>query len=165
MMRQRPQRQALRRRRDLPGARQGVLGALDQRAERHTAGTGRLAPAALHAGLDEAHEAVIDRRAELHQLLAAGASFVLNVLAADQEEVSRRFAADERNRFHGMVVHASGGGLPVLGGVAAHFECAAYGQFPAGDHTVFLGLVTGGAVSELKPLLHYRGGYAAMMDG
>lgn len=107
----------------------------------------------------------VDRRAELHPFLADGAGFVLNVLAADQEDVSRRFAADEHDRFDNLAVHQSGGGLPVLDGIAAHIECAWHGKFPTGDHTAFLGLVTGGATTDRKPLLHYRGGYGALVDG
>jgi len=30
----------------------------------------------------------------------------------------------------------------------------------AGDHTMYLGLVTGGSVTDGRPLLYYRGGYA-----
>jgi len=31
-----------------------------------------------------------------------------------------------------------------------------------GDHTVFFGLVTGGAVTDRTPLLYYRGGYSSL---
>ena len=36
---------------------------------------------------------------------------------------------------------------------------------PAGDHTVFIGIVTGGSVTDRKPLLYYRGGYASLSSG
>lgn len=106
----------------------------------------------------------VDRRADLHPLLEARAAFALNVLASDQEDLSRRFAAEERDRFAGLTVRASAGGLPLLDGIAGHIECAWHSMFPSGDHTAFLGVVTGGAVHDRKPLLHYRGGYAALAD-
>lgn len=106
----------------------------------------------------------VDRRAELHPLLEERLPFVLNILAADQEELSRRFAAEERDRFAGLVLHRSAGGLPVLDGVAAHVECSWHSKFPTGDHTAFLGLVTSGVQSDRKPLLHYRGGYGSLVD-
>jgi len=121
---------------------------------------GMTATAVTSASLDPPLVLVcVDHRAELHEFLDEGVPFVLNVLADDQEDVSRRFAADERDRFHGLEVHESAAGLPVLDGVAAHVECEWHGKFPTGDHTAFLGLVTGGAVNDRSPLLHYRGGY------
>ena len=44
----------------------------------------------------------VDRTHDMHAALAAAEHFVLNVLAADQEALSRRFAGDEENRFDGV---------------------------------------------------------------
>ena len=127
---------------------------------------GMTASAVTSASLDPPLVLVcVDRQAELHPLLEQGLPFVLNVLAAGQEELSRRFADEEHDRFAGLVLRDSGGGLPVLDGIAAHVECEWYAKFPSGDHTAYLGLVTGGAVSERKPLLHYRGSYHGLADG
>jgi flavin reductase (DIM6/NTAB) family NADH-FMN oxidoreductase RutF len=106
----------------------------------------------------------VDRKHDIHPLLEARQPFALSVLAAEQEDVSRRFAADQGDRFAGVAYHEVGNGLPVLDGVAAHIECEWHSSLPAGDHTVFLGKVTGGDVSERRPLLHYRGGYTALVD-
>ena len=106
----------------------------------------------------------VDRRHEMHAALEAGRYFVLNVLAADQEALSRRFAADTApsDRFDGVGYHDNERGLPVLDGVLASIECEKTNAVVAGDHTVFFGLVTGGAVTERRPLLYYRGGYATL---
>lgn len=126
---------------------------------------GMTASAVTSASLDPPLVLVcVDQRAELHPLLEERRSFVLNVLAADQEALSRRFAADEHDRFAGLVLRESAGGLPVLDGVAAHIECEWYGRFPTGDHTAFLGRVTGGAATERRPLVHYRGGYGSVAE-
>lgn len=126
---------------------------------------GMTASAVASASLDPPLVLVcVDQRAELHPLLESRVPFVLNVLAADQETLSRRFAADESDRFSGVAFHANAAGLPLLDGAVAHVECDWYGMFPSGDHTAFLGLVTGGAVSEQRPLLHHRGGYATLAD-
>ena len=61
VMGQQLQRQPLAPCRDTLRRRQGVLGALDQPAERHAARARRLAPAALHARLHEPDEVVVDR--------------------------------------------------------------------------------------------------------
>ena len=106
----------------------------------------------------------VDRRHEMHAAMEASGHFVLNVLAADQEALSRRFASDAApgDRFDGVGYRDNERGLPVLDGVLAHIECEKTNAVAAGDHTVFLGLVTGGAVTERRPLLYYRGGYAAL---
>lgn len=106
----------------------------------------------------------VDERAELHPLLKQRVPFVLNVLAADQEALSRRFAAEEGDRFAGVPFRTTAAGLPLLVGVVAHIECEWHSSFRAGDHTVFVGMVTGGATSDGRPLLHYRGGYGALVD-
>ncbi len=106
----------------------------------------------------------VDRGHEMHAALAAAPHFVLNVLAADQEALSRRFAADEPNRFMGVGFHPNKQGIAVLDGVLAHIECEKQTAIPAGDHSVFIGLVVGGTVTEGRPLLYYRGGYAGLRE-
>jgi flavin reductase (DIM6/NTAB) family NADH-FMN oxidoreductase RutF len=99
---------------------------------------------------------------DMHAALQTAAHFILNVLAADQEALSRRFAADDLERFDGVGYRESRHGLPVLDGVLASIECDKQGEVPGGDHTVFFGLVTGGSVTDRSPLLYYRGGYAGL---
>jgi flavin reductase (DIM6/NTAB) family NADH-FMN oxidoreductase RutF len=104
----------------------------------------------------------VDRKNDMHDALVAAAHFAINILAADQEALARRFAAVEANRFDGVGYREGRHGVPLIDGVLAHIECAKHGAVPGGDHTVFFGLVTGGEVSERRPLLYYRGGYASL---
>lgn len=103
----------------------------------------------------------VDRGHEMHAALQSSRHFVLNVLAADQEALSRRFAAEAHDRFDGLAYREDPRGLPILDGALAHIQCEKTNAVPAGDHTVFFGLVTGGSVTDRQPLLYYRGGYAA----
>ena len=107
----------------------------------------------------------VDRHHEMHEAMQAARHFVVNVLAADQEAVSRRFAGTDENRFDGIRYHTSTQGIPVLDGVLGSIECLKQAAFPGGDHTVFFGLVVGGGVSDRRPLLYYRGGYASLDGG
>jgi flavin reductase (DIM6/NTAB) family NADH-FMN oxidoreductase RutF len=107
----------------------------------------------------------VDRSHDMHAALETGQHFVLNVLAADQEALSRRFAGDEENRFDGVGYKENRQGIPVLDGALASIECVKQTAVPGGDHTVFFGLVTGGAVTDRRPLLYYRGGYASLQGG
>ena len=104
----------------------------------------------------------VDRKNDMHDALLAATHFAINVLAADQEALARRFAAVEANRFDGVGYREGRHAVPLIDGVLAHIECAKQATVPGGDHTVFFGLVTGGEVSERRPLLYYRGGYASL---
>ena len=105
----------------------------------------------------------VDVSADMHQALSASGVFVINILAADQEELSRRFAdLSAEERFTGIGWRETPGGLILLRGALAHLECERYADFPLGDHTLFVGRVTGGEVGEGEPLIYYRGGYAAL---
>ena len=105
----------------------------------------------------------VDVSAEMHRVLSSSGDFVVNILAAGQEDFSRRFAAQPaEQRFEGVPWHESPSGLIVLDGVLAHVECERFADFPLGDHTLFAGRVTGGAAGEGDPLLYFRGHYGTL---
>jgi len=107
----------------------------------------------------------VDQRHDMYAAMRATQRFVLNVLAADQEAISRRFAADHPDRFDGVGYAENKHGIPLLHGALATIECEKQAETPGGDHAVFLGLVTGGTVTDRRPLLYYRGGYAGLHGG
>lgn len=105
----------------------------------------------------------VDVSAEMHRVLSSSGDFVINVLAADQQELSRRFAAQPaESRFQDVAWHETTGGQIVLDGTLARIECERYADFPLGDHTLFVGRVTGGAAFDGEPLLYYRGRYGSL---
>jgi 3-hydroxy-9,10-secoandrosta-1,3,5(10)-triene-9,17-dione monooxygenase reductase component len=104
----------------------------------------------------------VDKSHDMHAALERSTHFVLNVLSADQEGLSRRFAASGHDRFHGVSYRENERGIAVLDGVVSHFECEKQSAVPGGDHTVLFGLVVGGDVTDRRPLLYYRGGYAGL---
>ncbi len=107
----------------------------------------------------------VEHRHEMHEALQAGTHFVVNILADDQEAWSRRFAENAENRFDGVGYRENRRGIPLLDGALAHIECEKQTAVPGGDHTVFLALVTGGSVTNRRPLLYYRGGYGNLREG
>jgi flavin reductase (DIM6/NTAB) family NADH-FMN oxidoreductase RutF len=104
----------------------------------------------------------VDREAEMHDAILSARDFVINVLASPQETLARRFADEHEDRFDGIGYHLSPDGLVLLDGALAHIECQRYAEYPAGDHTIVVGRVTGGNTHRGRPLLYYRGGYAAI---
>ncbi|HET7023943.1 MAG TPA: flavin reductase family protein [Gemmatimonadales bacterium] len=107
----------------------------------------------------------IDRTADVHDVLVHASRFVVNILDAGQEGLSRRFAQSESDRFAGVGWHPSTDGEPVLDGALAHIECEHFAVHPGGDHTILVGRVTGGATRGGSPLLYYRGGYTGLGPG
>ncbi len=107
----------------------------------------------------------VDRANDMHAALQTAQRFVLNVLAADQEAISRRFASEDPDRFRDIRYKENRHGIAVLDGVLASIECEKQGEAAGGDHTVFFGLVTGGTVADRPPLLYYRGGYTGLRPG
>jgi flavin reductase (DIM6/NTAB) family NADH-FMN oxidoreductase RutF len=104
----------------------------------------------------------VDRTTEMHDLILAAPRFVVNVLESRQEALSRRFADKHEDRFDGVGYRLTPEGLVLLEGALAYIECERVAQYPGGDHSIVIGRVIGGSTGEGRPLLYYRGGYAAL---
>lgn len=87
-------------------------------------------------------------------------SFVIHILAADQEDVSNRFARGAEGKFAGVTCADGIDGSPVLSGCAAVFQCRNTHQYDGGDHIIFLGEVQHFDTSDRESLLFYKGNYA-----
>jgi len=87
--------------------------------------------------------------------------FCVNILAEDQEDISRVFATSGSDKFRGVGWRPSGAsGSPILSGVLAWIDCRIESVFDGGDHHVVLGRVVELAVErETGPLIFFRGGY------
>lgn len=90
--------------------------------------------------------------------------FAVNVLAADQEPISRYFSSKERPRgrdaFREISHRSAHTGSPVLNGVAAYLDCRVTAQHAAGDHVIFIGEVQAlGVDPQVPPLLFHHGAY------
>jgi 3-hydroxy-9,10-secoandrosta-1,3,5(10)-triene-9,17-dione monooxygenase reductase component len=105
--------------------------------------------------------ACVDKGADSHDRIRDAKIFSINVLAADQERLSRRFAAwDLTDKFEGVPYRTGASGAPVLEGVLAWLDCRLVAAHDAGDHTIFVGeAIEGGQRGQGAPLLYYRGGY------
>jgi flavin reductase (DIM6/NTAB) family NADH-FMN oxidoreductase RutF len=104
----------------------------------------------------------VDHEAEMHDAILGAKEFVVNVLASPQEALARRFSDKHEDRFDGIGYSRTPEGLVLLDGALAYIECERYAHYPGGDHTIVVGRVTGGSIGDGRPLLFYRGGYAAL---
>jgi flavin reductase (DIM6/NTAB) family NADH-FMN oxidoreductase RutF len=94
-----------------------------------------------------------------YPIFSQAGHFAVNILASDQETVSRTFSSPNLDRFaitpHEIGLH----GLPLISGCTAWLECALEDHLKGGDHTIFVGRVRRTCISERAPLLHHRGAY------
>ena len=108
-------------------------------------------------------QACVDRTASMFQALQHAERFGVNVLAAEQEALSRRFAAVESShRFEGIGYSRGENGVVLLDDALAHIECRMVSRVEAGDHMLFVGEVERATARDARPLLYYRGGYAQL---
>src|SRR5574343_640770 len=93
-------------------------------------------------------------------VFSRGSHYAINILAADQKDLSQRFATRDIDRFAGLRFRDGAGGAPVLAGVAAVFECANRSQYEEGDHVIFVGEVESCSFREgAQPLIFHGGRY------
>ena len=104
----------------------------------------------------------IGHDASMHTTLSTGTHFTVNVLSSEQEALARRFADSDAKRFDGVGYTRGLADVAVLDDVLASLECRRIACHEAGDHTLIVGAVEGAAVHDAKPLLYYRGGFAAL---
>jgi flavin reductase (DIM6/NTAB) family NADH-FMN oxidoreductase RutF len=85
--------------------------------------------------------------------------FAVNVLAADQCDLSRHFAMRVENKF-ANVAYASGlGGSPLLSDTLASFQCSTENTVMGGDHVIFIGRVHRATYRNGEPLIFSAGQY------
>jgi flavin reductase (DIM6/NTAB) family NADH-FMN oxidoreductase RutF len=105
----------------------------------------------------------VDRTAHMASVVERSGRFALSVLAADQADLSTRFADPSRGlgarEFDGVEVQQGSAGVPLLAGAVAHIECEVDRIVPAGDHLVVLGAVVALHSTPGEPLAYLRGVY------
>jgi flavin reductase (DIM6/NTAB) family NADH-FMN oxidoreductase RutF len=90
--------------------------------------------------------------------------FAINVLGADDAALSTHFAKPGADKFLKYVGRFSAGlgGVPVLEGAVASFECHSRHRYYGGDHVIVIGVVERYAHTDRVPLVFHRGRYASL---
>ena len=104
----------------------------------------------------------IEKSASVHDTLTTASGFIVNVLSARQEQIARRFAIVDIDRFEGVGFARSAQGYAILDDVLAVIECDRVSLCEGGDHTIIVGEVETTRAESGTPLLYYRGGYAQL---
>ena len=100
-------------------------------------------------------------------LIERAGAFAVNVLSAEQQDVSARFA--DRHRppgsmmFDGVPFEPGVTGCPILDGATASFDCRLRQLHRAGDHLIVLGeLAALVHRPQLEPLIFHAGTYKSL---
>ena len=101
----------------------------------------------------------IGEKAKILNKIKESKIFTVNILAADQQEVSMIFAGQIKDR---EVVFDRLDGKPVIPGAVAQIACEVSAEHVEGDHTLFIGKVTDIHLEDTEPLIFYSGRYRSL---
>lgn len=89
--------------------------------------------------------------------------YAIHILGADQEHLCRAFARNG-TAFEGIDWAPDAGGVPVIAGCLARFDCARHAAHDGGDHLIIVGRVLSAAAREGAPLVFSAGAYGRFTD-
>jgi flavin reductase (DIM6/NTAB) family NADH-FMN oxidoreductase RutF len=102
----------------------------------------------------------LDRKATHFADFMAASYFAVNILAEEQQQLSRTFSTQGIDRWNGISYERWETGSPILPGTLAAFDCVTEARHDGGDHIILVGRVLKlGFAADGTPLLYYRGKY------
>lgn len=93
-------------------------------------------------------------------IFRATSHFAINILSADQIELSRRFSSPVEDRFQGVDFEKDRYAAPLIKGCAAWLICRNRQQLQFGDHILFIGELEALGLRDDPLLLFHDGKYA-----
>jgi flavin reductase (DIM6/NTAB) family NADH-FMN oxidoreductase RutF len=108
----------------------------------------------------------ISQSSQLLEHVRSVAAFAVSVLANDQQQVARYFAASGRlpepAGFSAVPTIAHETGAPIIEGCLSWFDCILEDILPGGDHEILVGRVAAAGGRSGEPLVYWAGGYRAL---
>ncbi len=100
------------------------------------------------------------------EVINEGKCYAINILAAEQQDLSNLFASKEgvAARFEGLDYETGVTGSPLIPGALANIDCSLIASHEAGDHILCVGQVEEIRLSEAAPLVYFRGGYRDLLE-
>lgn len=83
----------------------------------------------------------------------------VNILAADQRDISSRFASSGVDKWAGVAISTGASGALLIDNAIAHLECERHAAVDGGDHLVLICRVLEFKANQGEPLMYFRGGY------
>lgn len=106
----------------------------------------------------------VEKNAHSHQYIAESRCFAINLLTAEQEAISKRFARRGPKDFSDLETTTAVTGAPILDGTLGYVDCRLVEIVPGGDHDIFIGEIVAGEAREGHPLLYFQGRYRQLAD-
>jgi flavin reductase (DIM6/NTAB) family NADH-FMN oxidoreductase RutF len=85
--------------------------------------------------------------------------YAIQILSADQADLSTRFASRDPDKFAGLTTREGLGRAPLFEGTCALFECRNTQRHDGGDHIVFISEVLRFESTPKAPLVFFAGQY------
>ena len=105
----------------------------------------------------------LDNRSRMHRILPVAGRFGISVLAEDQKVLSDHFAGAKA--YDAQIQFITRSETVLLDGAVAYFAVRVVDVHPAGDHTLYVGMVEYFECRDDKPLLFYAGKYQQLLAG
>lgn len=104
----------------------------------------------------------IGKASETYPYFEPAGMFGVSFLAANQQDVSQRFASSGGDKFADLAWHRGSLGLPLLEGTIGHLECRIVSAHDGGDHTIYVGEVEAAASGSGDPLVYFGSSYRSV---
>lgn len=101
----------------------------------------------------------LDKKADCYDSFAGHDTFAINILSAEQADLSTRFATKGAHKFEDVAYSRSEQGCPLLDRATGHLDCRVVERHEAGDHVIYIAHVESAEVTGHEPLLFFQGRY------
>jgi len=105
----------------------------------------------------------IDKRSSSFSIFEQATHFAVNILSADQIELSNKFARSKDDKYANVDFELGAGNVPLLKECSAVFECERFNIIEGGDHWIILGRVVNFQDNGRSPLLYHQGAYSSVL--
>lgn len=102
----------------------------------------------------------IDKNANMLENIKKSNKYAINILAENQQDISMHFAGQKKSE--NIPAFNTLSDVPVVEGALVQVTCEVIGEHVEGDHTLFIGKVTGLHLEEGNPLIFYKGQYQSL---
>ncbi|MFF2753681.1 flavin reductase family protein [Psychrobacillus sp. NPDC058041] len=104
----------------------------------------------------------IGENARMLQHIKDSKRFAINILSSNQQNKSKQFAGQLKSESEVTFTYFKG--LPILEDTLAVITCDLNSEYVVGDHTIFIGHVTGVKLEQKDPLLFSQGKYRELKE-
>lgn len=104
----------------------------------------------------------IGEKANMLQHIKKSKQFAINILSSTQQKESKQFAGQLDAEVN--ITFSTFKGLPILEKSLGIITCELYNDYVVGDHTIFIGHVTGVQLEQKDPLLFCQGKYRELSE-